>query len=60
MFTDVELIRIKAILEVNIDNDKKALAESGKYFSKEVRKIYKRDIKRDQALAAKIGKILEI
>lgn len=60
MFTEFELIRIKAILEMNIDNDKKALAESGEYFSEEVRNIYKRDIKNDQALVDKIGKILEI
>lgn len=59
MFTEVELIRIKAILEVHIDQDKKTLAEC-KNFSEEIKNIYKRDITKDQALAAKIGKILEI
>ena len=59
MFTEIELIRIKAILEVHIDQDKKTLAEC-KNFSEEIRNIYKRDIKNDLALAAKIRKILEI
>ena len=58
MFTEIELIRIKTMLETRVEQDKKTLAEYGKLYSQEVRNIFNRDIANDQALIKKIENLL--
>ena len=58
MFTEIELIRIKTMLETRVEQDKKTLAEYGEQYSQEIRNIFNRDIFNDQALIKKIENLL--
>jgi len=58
MFTEIELIRIKTMLETRVEQDKETLAKYGEHYSQEIRNIFNRDISNDQALIKKIENLL--
>jgi len=58
MFTEIELIRIKTMLETRIQQDRETLDKCGEHFSQEVRNIFNRDIANDLALVNKIENLL--
>ena len=58
MFTEIELIYIKTMLETRIQQDKETLDKCGEHFSQEVRNIFNRDISKYQDLVKKIENLL--